>query len=143
MLSGAVNAFSKETGRGKNIFTKEVAPFSDVARQYKQEKKPWMIIGADNYGEGSSREHAAMTPRHLGAKIVLVKSFARIHETNLKKQGVLALTFVNPKDFDKFLEEDQVSFLDFESLKPGSEHQLLVKHKEGGGGENSSETLLK
>ena len=104
MLSGAVNAFTKETGRGKNLFTSTSDSFSNVARDYKKRKKSWLIVGGENYGEGSSREHAAMTPRHLGAKLVLVKSFARIHETNLKKQGVLALTFVNPKDYDLFLE---------------------------------------
>ena len=131
MLSGAVNSFSEETGRGKNLLTSKKAPFSEVAREYKKKGQPWMILGEENYGEGSSREHAAMTPRYLGAKVVLVKSFARIHETNLKKQGVLALTFVNPKDYDKFLEEDQVSFPDFDALAPKSEHKLILTHKDG------------
>ena len=90
-----------------------------------------MIIGSDNYGEGSSREHAAMTPRHLGAKLVLVKSFARIHETNLKKQGVLPLCFVNPSDENKFQTEDRISVMDLDQLKPLSQQPVLIQHKDG------------
>ena len=86
LLIGAVNDWTGETGRGKNILTNKIAPFSEIARDYKSKNQAWIIIGGDNYGEGSSREHAAMTPRYLGAKVVLVTSFARIHETNLKNK---------------------------------------------------------
>ena len=89
-----------------------------------------MIIGGENYGEGSSREHAAMTPRYLGAKLVLVQSFARIHETNLKKQGILPLTFVKPEDEKLFLPEDRISLSGLDQLRPGSEHWLEIQHKD-------------
>ena len=94
MFSGAMNAFTKAVGTATNILTGETATFSQNARYYKQHHTDWIVIGDENYGEGSSREHAAMSPRFLGCKTVLVKSFARIHETNLKKQGILALTFL-------------------------------------------------
>ena len=90
-----------------------------------------MIVAGDNYGEGSSREHAAMTPRYLGAKAVLVKGFARIHETNLKKQGILPLTFIDPEDESKFLPEDRVSIKGLDKLKPGSRHPVFIQHKDG------------
>ena len=130
LLLGAVNDWTGETGRGENIFTKQLAPFSEVARDYKNRRQPWMIVGSDNYGEGSSREHAAMTPRYLGAQAVLVKSFARIHETNLKKQGILPLCFVNPSDENKFLPEDRVSIMELDKLKPNSQHPVLIRHKD-------------
>ena len=131
LLLGAVNDWTGDTGRAENIFTKEKASFTEVARDYKKRKQAWMIIGAENYGEGSSREHAAMTPRYLGAKVVLVKSFARIHETNLKKQGVLPLTFINAEDTDKFRPEDRVSFPSLkEKLSPNSKLPVLIKHKD-------------
>ena len=131
LLLGAVNEWTGETGRGKNLFTQQSAPFAEVARDYKSRGQGWMIIGGDNYGEGSSREHAAMSPRHLGAKAVLVKSFARIHETNLKKQAVLPLCFVNPSDESRFQPEDRVSIKELNRLKPGSEHPILICHKDG------------
>lgn len=131
LLLGAVNDWTGETGRGQNILTQNTAPFSEVARDYKSKGQAWIIIGGENYGEGSSREHAAMTPRYLGAKVVLVKSFARIHETNLKKQGVLPLCFVEPTDESHFLPEDRISILELDKLKPNSQHPLVIQHKDG------------
>jgi len=133
MLSGAVNAFTGETGRGKNIISGEDSmSFSDNARAYKKEGLQFVIVGDENYGEGSSREHAAMSPRLLGCAAVLVKSFARIHETNLKKQGILALSFKNPGDYEKIQEEDRLSLTGLTSLAPGSEVTVLLHHKDGG-----------
>ena len=132
LLLGAVNDWTGEIGRVENIFTKQIASFSETARDYKKRGQAWMIVGADNYGEGSSREHAAMTPRYLGAKVVLVKSFARIHETNLKKQGILPLCFVNPEDESKFLPEDRVNITQLNQLAPDSQHLVIIEHKNGG-----------
>ncbi len=131
MLLGATNAFTDERGIGFNQLTGEKQPFSKIARYYKEQKRNWVIVGDENYGEGSSREHAAMTPRYLGAKAVIVKSFARIHETNLKKQGVLPLTFTQSKDIEKIREKDQIDILDLENLTPGSQHKVLIKHEDG------------
>ena len=131
MLSGALNDWTGETGRGQNIFNQKTAPFAEIARSYKQKGQGWMIVGSENYGEGSSREHAAMSPRHLGAKAVLVKSFARIHETNLKKQGVLPLCFMDPRDFEKFQPEDRVSIKGLSKLKPESRHEVWIRHRDG------------
>ena len=131
LLMGAVNDWTGEIGRVENIFTKETASFSETARDYKKRGQAWMIVGCDNYGEGSSREHAAMTPRYLGAKVVLVTSFARIHETNLKKQGILPLCFVNPKDENKFLAEDRVSVTELSKISPNSQHPVIINHKDG------------
>lgn len=139
MFTGAVNAFSKETGRGLNILTGERDQYCKVARNYKANNISWVSVGDENYGEGSSREHAAMSPRFLGAKAVIVKSFARIHETNLKKQGVLALTFVNPEDYNQIQEEDRLDILGVKELKPGSTLKLVIKHKDG----SSFEATLK
>ena len=130
LLLGAVNDWTGETGRTENLFTKKSSSFAEVARDYKKHGRSWMILGDENYGEGSSREHAAMTPRYLGAKVVLVKSFARIHETNLKKQGVLPLTFIYPEDADKFQPEDLVSFLSLDKLSPKKSIPVLIKHKD-------------
>jgi aconitate hydratase len=131
MLLTAVNAFTGDIGKGTNQLTGEKQEFAQLGRAYKAAGKPWMIVGDDNYGEGSSREHAAMSPRHLGCYAVVVKSFARIHETNLKKQGILALTFVNPSDYDKVLEADQVSILGLRYFTPGKELMMQLKHKDG------------
>ena len=131
MFSGAVNAFREEIGRGKNQFTDEILPYPEVARAYRSKNLPWVAIGDENYGEGSSREHAAMEPRHLGASAVIVKSFARIHETNLKKQGILALTFADPSDYNKINEEDRLSISDFNNFSPGKPLHMEVKHKDG------------
>lgn len=131
LLLGATNDWTGEIGRGENIFTNQTASFAEVARDYKSRGQFWLIVGGDNYGEGSSREHAAMTPRYLGCKAVLVKSFARIHETNLKRQGVLPLTFLNPEDEKLFLPEDRISIKGLDKLEPGSQHSLLIRHKNG------------
>ena len=130
LLLGAVNDWTGETGRGVNLLTNKIASFAEVARDYKKRGQAWIIIGEENYGEGSSREHAAMSPRYLGAKMVLVKSFARIHETNLKKQGVLPMTFVKPSDENKFQPEDRISVTGLNKLKPSSQHIVLIQHKD-------------
>ena len=131
MLLGATNAFTGERGTGHNQFTGEVQPFSKIARDYQKRKQAWVIIGEDNYGEGSSREHAAMSPRFLGAKAVIVKSFARIHETNLKKQGILPLVFENPEDTQKIKEKDRIHILDLKDLKYKSQHTVVLNHEDG------------
>lgn len=132
MLFGADNAFTGEIGKGKNQMTQEKSvSFAKVAREYKKANKNWIIIGDENYGEGSSREHAAMSPRFLGCKAVITKSFARIHETNLKKQGVLALNFSNPKDYDKIQEDDLVNLVGLKDLAPGKPVKMEIKHKDG------------
>ncbi len=130
-LTGAVNEFNMETDKVKNQLNGEYGGVPDVARAYKAEGVPSIVVGDWNYGEGSSREHAAMQPRHLGVKAVLVKSFARIHETNLKKQGMLALTFNNEADYDKIQEDDRFDFLDLDSFAPGKPLTLKVKHSDG------------
>jgi aconitate hydratase len=131
LFIGAVNAFTGKTGEGLNVFTGEIAPFPSVARDYKARGLRWIAIGDENYGEGSSREHAAMEPRHLGAGAVLVRSFARIHETNLKKQGLLPLTFADPKDYEKIQERDRVSIRGLTAFAPGVPLQVTVKHADG------------
>ena len=131
MFSGAINAFTKVAGNGVNVLTDETAAFTQVARYYKAHGIDWIVVGDENYGEGSSREHAAMSPRFLGCKAVLVKSFARIHETNLKKQGVLALTFVNASDYDKIEEYDRLSVVDLNELAPDKIIDVIIKHKDG------------
>ena len=131
MLLGAVNAFNDEVGSGKNILNNEIEPFSKIARQYKQQGLNWIIIGDNNYGEGSSREHAAMTPRYLGCVAVITKSLARIHETNLKKQGVLALTFNDPNDYEKILEDDKISLINLDNLEPQKQVTCVISHSDG------------
>ena len=132
MFIGATNAFTEEIGKGTNLLTGEKGQdFSAVARSYKANGTDWCVIGDDNYGEGSSREHAAMEPRHLGCRMVLTRSFARIHETNLKKQGVLPLTFVDPADYDRVQEKDQVSVLGLADLKPGKNLTVRLTHDDG------------
>lgn len=131
MLSGAVNAFREEVGKGENQLNHEIQPFSTVAREYKKAGIGWVVIGGENYGEGSSREHAAMEPRFLGGRAVIVKSFARIHETNLKKQGMLALTFANPADYEKIQEDDEVAIVGLTKFAPGVPLTLVLKHANG------------
>jgi len=131
MLLGAVNAFNDKVGQGKNILNNQLEPFSKIARQYKEKQMNWVIIGDNNYGEGSSREHAAMTPRYLGCVAVITKSLARIHETNLKKQGILALTFDNPDDYDKILEDDKISLVDLNDLEPHNQVKCIISHGDG------------
>jgi aconitate hydratase len=131
MLLGAVNAFNDEIGKGKNILNNQLESFSKIARQYKDKGMRWIIIGDNNYGEGSSREHAAMSPRYLGCASVITKSLARIHETNLKKQGILALTFSNPDDYNKIQEDDRISLIGLNKLEPQKPVRCLIKHKDG------------
>jgi aconitate hydratase len=129
---GAVNAFDGAAGTGKNLFTgKRGIRFSDIARDYRKRGVSWIVVGDENYGEGSSREHAAMSPRFLGAVSVIVRSFARIHETNLKKQGILPLTFVAQEDYEKFREDDKVSIAGLNSLAPGRNVSVKIKHSDG------------
>ncbi len=130
-LIGAVNAFNQETNKVKNLVNNEYMSVPDSARLYKANHIPSVVVGDYNYGEGSSREHAAMQPRHLGVVAVLVKSFARIHETNLKKQGMLALTFVNPEEYDKIQEDDTFNFIDLESFSPKKSLTIELVHKDG------------
>lgn len=131
MLLGATNAFSNGIGQGKNVLTGETKEFAQVARDYKAKGHRWVIIGDENYGEGSSREHAAMSPRHLGGVAVITKSFARIHETNLKKQGALPLTFATPGDYDKIKEDDRVAVKGLSSFTPGKNLVLEITHADG------------
>ncbi len=131
MFIGAVNAFSGEAGKGKNVLSGAVKEFSAVARDYKAQGIGWVAVGDENYGEGSSREHAAMEPRFLGGRAIIVKSFARIHETNLKKQGMLALTFKNPADYDLIKEEDVLAIHGLTSFSAGVPLKLEIKHDDG------------
>ncbi|WP_346857388.1 aconitate hydratase [uncultured Draconibacterium sp.] len=131
MLIGAVNAFNSETNKVKNQLTGTYDAVPAVQREYKAAGIPTVVIGDQNYGEGSSREHAAMEPRHLGVKAVIVKSFARIHETNLKKQGMLGLTFANENDYDLIQEDDIFNFVDLVEFAPGKQLTLEVVHTDG------------
>ncbi len=131
LFIGAVNAFRDEVGRGINILSGEMLTFAQSARWYKNQGIGWIALGDENYGEGSSREHAAMEPRYLGGKAIIVKSFARIHETNLKKQGMLALTFANKEDYDRFREDDRVSIRDLKNFAPGKPLYIDVVHSDG------------
>jgi aconitate hydratase len=132
MFLGAVNAFTGQAGKGVNPLTGETdQPFAKTARALKAAGQQWVAIGDENYGEGSSREHAAMSPRYLGAAAVMVRSFARIHETNLKKQGVLPLTFIDPADYDKFEQNDRVSITGLYTLEPGKPVTVQIKKPDG------------
>ena len=133
MLIGAVNYFNDKTNAVKNQLSGEYGPVPTTQRAYKAAGVGTIVVGDENYGEGSSREHAAMEPRHLGVKVVLVKSFARIHETNLKKQGMLGLTFSDKNDYDKIMEDDLISTLDLASFAPGKQITLEVTHMDGSG----------
>ncbi len=130
-LIGAVNAYNKKTNFIKNQLTGEYGGVPDVQREYKSNGIRTIVVGDHNYGEGSSREHAAMQPRHLGVAAVLVKSFARIHETNLKKQGMLGLTFANENDYDLIQEDDTFNFVDIEDFAPGKPLTIQVVHSDG------------
>jgi len=132
MFLGATNAFTGETGKGVNPLTGATSqPFSKIARELKAAGVQWIVVGDENYGEGSSREHAAMSPRYLGCAAVLVRSFARIHETNLKKQGVLPLTFADPADYDKFEQGDRVSITGLYTLEPGKPVTVQIRKPDG------------
>ena len=131
MLIGAVNAFNEATNSVKSQLTGEYGEVPATARAYKAGGLRWVVVGDENYGEGSSREHAAMEPRHLGCAAVIVRSFARIHETNLKKQGILPLTFADPADYDKVLEDDKISITGLAGLAPGKPLTVVLKHADG------------
>jgi aconitate hydratase len=132
MLIGATNAFTGETGKGTNVLSGEKGiAFPELAKAYKSKGQGWVVIGDENYGEGSSREHAAMCPRFLGCKAVIVRSFARIHETNLKAQGVLPLTFADAAAYDAIGESDRLSIVGLTKLAPGSPLTLKVKSSSG------------
>ena len=136
LLIGAVNAFNDKTDSVKNQLTGEYGPVPATQRAYKASGIGSVVVGDENYGEGSSREHAAMEPRHLGVRAVLVKSFARIHETNLKKQGMLALTFANKADYDKIQEDDKIDIIGLTGFAPNTTLSMVFHHKDG-----SSDTI--
>jgi aconitate hydratase len=136
MLIGAVNFFNDKTGLVKNQLTGVYGPVPATQRDYKAAGIGSIVVGDENYGEGSSREHAAMEPRHLGVRVVLVKSFARIHETNLKKQGMLALTFANKEDYDRIQEDDNIDIAGLTAFTPGKPLEVVLKHSDG-----SAETI--
>jgi len=137
MFMGAINAYTGEAGKGKNVLTGQTGQtISAIARDYKARGAKWVVVGDANYGEGSSREHAALSPRLLGGAAVIVRSFARIHESNLKKQGLLALTFQSPGDYDRIREDDRLSLVGLRDIAPGKPVECIVKHADG-----TSETL--
>ena len=131
MLIGAINYFNDKTDTVKNQLTGEYGPVPATARAYKAANIGSIVVGDENYGEGSSREHAAMEPRHLGVRAILVRSFARIHETNLKKQGMLALTFANKEDYDKIQEDDTIDIEGLTSFAPGKPLRVELNHADG------------
>jgi aconitate hydratase len=133
MLIGAVNFFNDQTDSVKSQLTGEYGPVPATQRQYKQLGMGSVVVGDENYGEGSSREHAAMEPRHLGVRAIIVKSFARIHETNLKKQGMLALTFAVKSDYDKVQEDDTVDIVGLTAFAPGKPLTMVLHHRDGSG----------
>ena len=139
LLLGAVNAFNDQVGKAKNSLTENIENCSNIARNYKEKNMRWIIVGDNNYGEGSSREHAAMTPRFLGCAVVIAKSFARIHETNLKKQGILALTFENSDDYEKIKEDDKISISGLTDFAPDKSFECVLKHSDG----NTEKIMLK
>ena len=132
MFMGAVNAYTDEVGKGVSVLTGEMGrAISEIAREYKAAGLRWVVVGDDNYGEGSSREHAALSPRLLGGAAVIARSFARIHESNLKKQGLLPLTFEAPADYDRIQEDDRLSLMGLADLAPAEPVSCVVKHSDG------------
>ena len=131
LLIGAVNFFNEQTDSVKNQLTGEYGPVPATQRSYKAAGIGTVVVGDENYGEGSSREHAAMEPRHLGVRAVLVKSFARIHETNLKKQGMLALTFADKSDYDKIREDDVFDIVGLTGFAPDTPLTVVARHADG------------
>ena len=131
MLIGAVNAYTQETNSVKNQLTGEYDTVPSVQRYYKAHGIGSVVIAYDNYGEGSSREHAAMEPRYLGVKAIVTKSFARIHETNLKKQGMLAITFANESDYELIREDDTIDIIDLKEFAPDRQLTLVLRHNDG------------
>ena len=130
-LIGAINIENGEANKIKSQLTGEYGGVPQVAAEYRDKGIKWVVIGDHNYGEGSSREHAALEPRYLGGLAIITRSFARIHETNLKKQGMLALTFVNPDDYDRVQPDDKVTIKGLETFAPGKNLTLVLKHKDG------------
>ena len=138
MFLTAINAYTGEAGKTRNMFTGERGLMvSKVARDYKARGVKWVVVGDHNYGEGSSREHAALSPRLLGGAAVITRAFARIHESNLKKQGLLALTFSDPADYDKIREDDRLSLVGLADMAPGKPVECRVVHADG-----TTETLM-
>lgn len=132
MFIGATNAYTGEAGKGRNVVTGDTdQTIAKIARDYKARGLKWVVIGDHNYGEGSSREHAALSPRLLGGAAVIARTFARIHETNLKKQGLLALTFSDPADYDKIREDDRISLVGLRDFVPGKPVRCIVRHSDG------------
>jgi len=137
MFLTAINAYTGEAGKGKNVLTGETSQsIAKIARDYRAKGVKWVVVGDHNYGEGSSREHAALSPRLLGGAAVIARSFARIHESNLKKQGLLALTFQDPADYDRIREDDRLSLVDLYAMAPGKPVECRIAHSDG-----TSETL--
>merc|ERR1712135_242665 len=131
MLIGAVNSENDEVNKVKNQDTGAHDTVPEIAKQYKEKGVKWVVVGDENYGEGSSREHAALEPRFLGGAAIIVKSFARIHETNLKKQGMLPLTFVDTADYDRIQPSDRLSLLGLNELTPGKPINCVITHADG------------
>ena len=131
LFIGVNNAFTEKAGEGNNMLDGSVMSFPDIAKAYHEENLNWVAVGDENYGEGSSREHAAMEPRFRGCKVVLVKSFARIHEANLKKQGVLPLTFQNKSDYDLIDQEDKITIKNVENIAPETEINITIEKADG------------
>ena len=131
LFIGVNNSFTEESGTGVNVLNNEIMTLPDLAKSYHENNINWIAIGDENYGEGSSREHAAMEPRFRGCKVVLVKSFARIHEANLKKQGILPLTFEEKSDYEKIDQNDKLTIRNLENLKPGSTVTISIEKEDG------------
>ena len=132
MFLTAINAYTGEAGKGRNVLTGETSqPIAKIARDYKARDVKWVVVGDHNYGEGSSREHAALSPRLLGGAAVIARSFARIHESNLKKQGLLALTFQDPADYDRIREDDRLSLVGLATMAPGKPVECRIQHADG------------
>lgn len=137
LLIGAINVENGKANSVRNAITQEFGPVPDTARYYKKHGIRWVVIGDENYGEGSSREHAALEPRHLGGRAIITKSFARIHETNLKKQGLLPLTFADPADYNKIHPVDKLTIKGLKDFAPGKPLTCIIKHPNG-----TQETIL-
>ena len=131
LFIGVNNAFSEDSGTGVNTLNNEIMTLPDLAKTYHENNINWIAIGDENYGEGSSREHAAMEPRFRGCRVVLVKSFARIHEANLKKQGILPLTFEDKADYEKIEQNDKLTIKNLENLSPGSKVTVSIQKEDG------------
>jgi aconitate hydratase len=132
MFMGATNAFTGAAGTGINVLTGEKGEsIAKIARHYKSHGVKWVVVGDDNYGEGSSREHAALSPRLLGGAAVIARSFARIHESNLKKQGLLALTFQNRADYERIRADDRLSLVGLAEIAPGQPVECRIQHADG------------